>query len=86
MGNRGRELPHCRDAIGMCEFRLRLTQATLARSKPFFSALLLGQIEHESDTFVPAPFEECAAEQYGYSAAVLPEVLLLERLEDPRRL
>ena len=46
-------------------------------------ALLLCQIEHESDSFVSVTFEEGTAEQYGHSAAVFPKVLLLEGSEAP---
>ena len=48
-----------------------------------FGSLLAAQIEHERDTFVPTSiFEECAAEKYGHSAAIFPEVLLLEGLKN----
>ena len=44
-------------------------------------ALLVAQIQHESDAFVPTSFEECAAEKYSHSAAIFPEVLFLEGLK-----
>src|SRR5262249_31920900 len=70
---------------GVCK-PLRFRKVRFTGPKGLLGPLLFTQIEHESDTFVPAAFEECTAEQYGHSAAVFPEVLLLERLEDPARL
>ena len=83
MGNRGRELPHGRDAIRVRQLHLHLAVAPLALACFCFRPLALGQIEHEGDTLVPAFFEGRRAEQHGHTAAVLPEVLLLERLQAP---
>jgi hypothetical protein len=65
---------------------LRFLQRFFGPFALVLGALLFAQIEHESDTFVPASFEERAADQHGHAAAVFPKVLLLERSEGPSRL
>src|SRR5271170_3778108 len=56
----------------VAELRLALPQCVLGASA-------LRQVEHESDTLVPAFLEGCHADQHGNAAAVFPEVLLLKR-------
>src|SRR5512134_3022227 len=59
---------------------LAFREECLAAPQSSLGSLLVAQIEHERDTFVPTSFEECAAEKHRHSAAVFPKVLLLERL------
>ena len=54
MGDRGRELPHGRDAVGVRQLHLHLAVAPLALAGFLLRALALGQIEHEGDALVPA--------------------------------
>ena len=49
-------------------------------------AFALRQVEHESDTLIPAFLEGRRADQHGNTAAVFPEVLLLKRLQTPGHL
>src|SRR5262249_47530260 len=46
----------------------------------------LSQIENKRDTLVAAFFEARHTDQHGHTAAILPEVLLLERLQAPGHL
>ena len=48
--------------------------------------LALRQVEHESDTLIPAFLEGRHADQHGDTAAVFPKVLLLKRLKRPGHL
>src|ERR1700758_5209776 len=50
-------------------------------AEAFLYALALRQVEHESNTLIPAFLEGCHADQHGNTAAVLSEVLLLKRLK-----
>src|ERR1700687_332758 len=65
---------------------LTFREECLAAPQSALGSLLFAQIEHESDTFAPTSFEECAAEKYRHSAAIFPEVLLLEGLKHAGRL
>src|SRR5208283_4653361 len=60
------------DAIGMRQLLLHLTQRRL---RP----LALGQIEHERDALLSTFVEDRRADQQWHAAAVLAEILLLER-------
>ena len=57
MGDRGRELPHRRDAVGVRELGLYLAISPFALARFGFGPFALGQIEHEGDTLVLAFFE-----------------------------
>ena len=83
MGDRGRELPHRCDAVRVRQLRLRLAVASLALARLGFRPLALGQIENEGDAAV---FEARRSDQYGDTAAVLPEILLFVRWKDSGRL
>src|SRR6202035_580572 len=74
--------PQRAHTIDVRQFGLQVSQPFTLLLSPF----LFAQIEHESDPFAPTPFEECAAEQHRYAAAIFPEVLLFVRLKDPARL
>ena len=63
MGDRGRQLPHGRDAIGVRELHLRLAVSPLALAQVLLRLLALGQIEHEGDALVSAFAEGRRAEQ-----------------------
>src|ERR1700730_12891028 len=52
MGNRGRQLPHRHDAIGVRQRHLRFPVSPLALAQVFLRVLALGQIEHEGDALV----------------------------------
>src|SRR4051794_16810087 len=84
VGDRGCELPHGCDTVRVCQFRLHLAIALLAFAGFFLRLLALAQIEHESDTVLPACFGSGRTDHDGHTAAVLPEILLLERLRAPR--
>ena len=58
----------------------------LVSALAFLGAFALRQIEHESDTLIPAFLEGRYADQYGNTAAVFPEVLLLKRWKNPGHL
>src|SRR5215212_4287669 len=64
---------------------LAFREECLATPQGSRSSLLFAQIEHESNTVIPTFFGECAAEKYRHSAAIFPEVLLLEGLKDASR-
>ena len=53
-------------------------KAFLALAERLFRRLSLGQIDDESDKLVSAFFDGCGAKHDGHSAAVFPEVLLLD--------
>src|ERR1700752_65449 len=55
---------------------LRLRQVRFTDSDLFFGALLFAQVEDEHDALVRT-LKARASNQYGYPAAVFPEVLLL---------
>jgi len=78
-GNRRGELPHRRDAISVRERHLRFAVSPLALAQVLLRLLAHGQIEHEGDALVPTFLEARCADEYGDTAAVFPEVLLLER-------
>src|ERR1700676_2031426 len=80
MGDRGHELSHGGDAACVRKLRLYFAIALLAVACFGFRPLALGQIEYESNTFLSAFFEARRADQHGHTAAVFPEILLLERL------
>src|SRR4029453_11787655 len=61
-------------------------QRLFAVPECLFRAFALRQVEHESDTLIPAFLEGCRADQHGNTAAVFPEVLLLKRLQTPGHL
>ena len=52
---------------------LRRAKAFLALAECPLGTFALGQIEHESDAFVPAFFEARNTDQHGHPAAVLPK-------------
>src|SRR5258706_457561 len=83
MGDRGRELPHGRDAVRVRDFHLQLAVTPLALSRAGFRPLALGQIQQEGDALVALFVERGRADQYRHAAAVLAEVLLLEGLDGP---
>src|SRR5271166_370948 len=80
MGDRGRELPHCCDTVGVRELRLRLAVALLALARLGLRPFALSQVDYESYTLMPG-FEQRYADQHGHTATVLPEILLLHRLQ-----
>ena len=84
MGNRGRQLPHRRDAIGVRERHLRIAVPPLARAQVFLRLLALGQIEHEGDALVPAVAEGRRADKNRHTRAVFAKVLLLVRFAASR--
>src|SRR5262249_36340610 len=55
----------------------------LALSHGLLRPLALGQVEDEGHTLAPSFLEGRATEQHGHAAAVLPEILLLERSHAP---
>ncbi len=85
MGNRGRQLPHRRDAIGVRERHLRFAVSPLALAQVLLRLLALGQIEHEGDALVSVFAESRRADKHGHAAAVFPKVLLLESFAASRR-
>src|ERR1700754_3219722 len=84
MGNRGRELPHCRRAVRMREFGLHLAVSPLALPYFGFRPLALGQGEHETDPLLPA-FKGGSPDQHRHATAVLAKILLLIGLDCSRR-
>src|SRR5258706_4742250 len=81
MRNRGRKLPHRRDAIDVREFQLHLTVSPLAFPSFCLNPFALAQIKHEGDTLVTTLFKCCPTNQYGHTATVFSSVFLFERLE-----
>src|SRR5271167_421632 len=78
MGDRGRQLPHRRDAIGVSERHLRFAVSPLALAQLLLRPLALGQIEHKGNALVSAFVEGRSAEKHGHAAPVFAKVLLLE--------
>ena len=79
----------CRHAPGKAAYlteMLAFREECLAAPQSSLGSLLLAQIQHKSDTFLRTSFEKCAAKKYRHSAAIFPEVLLLEGLKDAGRL
>jgi len=69
----------------VCQLHLRLVVPPLALAGFLLRTLALGQIDHERHALVAALAEGHRAHQDGNAAAVLAEVLLLERLDGSRR-
>ena len=86
MGDRGGQLSHRGDAIGMRKLHLCLAVAPLAFAGLGFRPLALRQIKHEADPMVLTFLEQCPADQHRHTAAIFPEILLLERLHCPDHL
>src|SRR6516225_243954 len=80
MGNRGRELPHRRDAIRMRQLHLCLVVAPLALAQAFLGTFAFGQIEHECEALVTFFLEHRGANKHRNAAAVFPKIFLLEGL------
>src|ERR1700682_3170091 len=78
MGDRGGQLAHRRDAVGVRELQLRLAVSLLAFASFCLNPLALGQIKYEGDTLVTALFKCCPTNQHGHTATVFPSVFLLE--------
>ena len=72
--DRGGKLSHRCQAI-------RMRQIHLQRAKRVRSVLALRKVEHERDALLPAVFESRRADQYGHTASILAEELLLVRLQ-----
>src|ERR1700676_2897050 len=70
MADRGRELTHGGDAVGVRELHLHLAEG-------LFGALTLGQIEHERHTLISLFVERDRTDQNRHTATVLAEVLFL---------
>ena len=85
VGDRGRQLPHCGDAIGVGERHVRFAVSPLALAQVFLRLLAFAQIENESDGLVPAAAEGCRTEKHGHADAIFSKVLLLESLAASRR-
>ena len=85
MGNRGRQLPHRRDAIGVRQRHLRFPVSPLALAQVFLRVLALGQIEHEGDALVSVCAKSRRAEKDRHASAVFLKVLLLESFTASRR-
>src|SRR3984957_18026455 len=81
VGDRGRQLAHRRDAVGVGEFQLRLTVSMLVFASFCLNPLALSQIKYVGDTLVPTLFKCCPTNQYGHTATVFSGVFLFERLE-----
>src|SRR5919201_3198230 len=68
MGNRGRELPHRRDAVDVCEFRLRRLECYRPFQDPAFELVIqlvefgLGSLQRGSFDNVPVPVSPCEHE------------------------
>ena len=85
MGDRGRQLPHGRDAIGVRERHLGLAVSPVALAQAVLRLLALGQIEHEGDALVPASAEGRRADEDRHADAVSPKILLLVGFAASRR-
>src|SRR6266568_2103726 len=83
MGDRGRQLAHRRDAVGVRELHQGLAVAPLAFASLGFRPLALGQIKHERDTLVSLFVKRGRADQHRQAAAVLAEILLFKGLHVP---
>jgi hypothetical protein len=86
MGDRRRELAHCRQPVGAHQLRLSVPVPPFSFERLGLRSLALGQIDHERHS-LPARSVDCRrADENGHPAAVLAEVLLLERLDGYGRL
>src|SRR6266849_8517859 len=81
MGDRGRQLAHRRDAVGVRELQLRRAVSLLVFASFCLHPFALAQIKHEGDTLVTALFKCCPTNQYGHAATVLSGEFLFERFE-----
>ena len=81
MGDRGGELAHRRDAVGVRQLHLRFAVAPLALAS--FSSARLRSVRSRTNATPSFPLfvETRRADQHGHAAAVFPKILLLERLE-----
>ena len=62
-----------------CEFHLHFTVLLFAPARSCLCLLPLSEIEHKCDALLSICLKVRQSEQHGHPAAVLPEVLLLER-------
>src|SRR5260370_9391719 len=83
MGNRGRQLSHCCQAIRVRQCHVYFEVAAFAVTHRLFRSFAFSQIHDKRDALVLPPFEARAAEQHGHATAVLAEPLTLERLQAP---
>src|ERR1700726_1722053 len=60
---------------------LRFGQISLTSHQSLFVTLALRQIEHKSDTLVPALFKCCYTNQHGHTVTVLSRVFFFKRLQ-----
>src|SRR5262249_50233992 len=74
------------DPVGVREPCQHLAVSPLALACLSFGAFARGQIEHEGDALTSAFFEGRDTDQNGHAASILPEIFLLEWLQDPGRL
>ena len=81
VGDRGRELPHGCDAIGVRQLHLHVAISALGLACLRFRTLALAQIEHEGDGLLWFFADRGAADQHGHAAAVFAEVFLLAWLD-----
>src|SRR5229473_4865087 len=81
MGDRGRQLAHRRDAVGVRELQLRLAVSLLAFASFCLHPLALSQIKYVGDTLVTALFKCCPTYQYRHTSTVFSSVFLFERFE-----
>src|SRR5262249_5129302 len=83
VSDRGGQLAHGRDAVGVSKFHQGLAVAPLVFPSLGLNSLELAQIENEADALASVLFEHCAANQDRNATAVLAEILLLEWLDGP---
>ena len=76
VGNRGRQLPHRRDAVGVCQFSLYLAVPPFALSRCSVGPLAIGQVDHKGNACVPAFLEVRSPHQDWNPIAVFLKVLL----------
>src|SRR6266568_9407094 len=81
MGDRGRQLAHRRDAVGVREFQLCRAVSLLAFASFCLYPLALSQIKYVGNTLVTAIFKCCPTYQYGHTATVFSREFFFEWLE-----
>src|SRR6202051_2978667 len=81
MGDRGRQLAHRRNAVGVRELQLRLTVAPLVFASFCLYPLAHGQIKYVGDTLVTALFKCCPTYQDGHTPAVFSREFFFEWIE-----
>ena len=86
MSDRGGQLSQRYQARHVCQLCLCFLQGIFGPFALVLGVPLLAQIEHKSDALVLSFFEHRATNHHGNAAAILSQILFLERMQSSSRL